>query len=66
MTLRETYKQLFTDQVVGKVKKGDFLTEVEAEPLVREWIKGVKEEHRPSVTSITMSAKRKLWNLVEI
>ena len=66
MSLRETYTQLFSHQVVGLVEKGTFLTEVEAEPLVRQWIKGVKEEHRPSITSITMNAKRKLWNLASI
>lgn len=66
MTLKDTYTSLFSRQVVEMVKSNDYLSEVECEPLVAQWVKGVKEEHRPSVTSITMKAKRQLWNLVEI
>ena len=63
MSVQEMYSHALSREVVDLVKSGKYFTECEVEPLVRQWIQAIKEEHRPSVTSVTMDAKRTLWSL---
>ena len=66
MSIKEAYKELFTDQVVKMVRSGKYLSEVECEPQIQAWMTGLKPEARPELISVTMSAKRKLNSLVAI
>ena len=63
MSIQEMYSHALSREVVELVRTGRCFTEVEAAPLVSKWIQAIKEEHRPSVTSVTMDAKRTLWSL---
>ena len=66
MNLREMYRDLFADRVVEMVQKGDYLSEVECEPVIRQWTTGLKSEVSPTVVEIQMKSKRTLNHLAPI
>ena len=66
MSLRETYRDLFAERVVEMVKKGECLSEVECEPLILQWMKGLKSEVSPTLVEVQMKSKRVLNSLAPI
>ena len=62
----EHNQTLFANRVVRLVREGRALSEMECEPLVREWIKSVPMATRPTVQGILMESKRELWGLVSV
>ena len=66
MSVQEMYSQLLSQEVVELVRSGQYFSEVETEPLVRKWIKSIREEDRPNPVSVIMNSKRTLWGLSRI
>lgn len=60
------WTEVLSEKVYQLCQDDPRLNEMDCEPLVRHWLADIREESRPSLSSVLMASKRKVWNLSPI
>lgn len=62
---QQFWTEVITERALAAVQRYN-CTDMEVEPLVKEWVGCIREEYRPHLPQVMMNIKRQVWNLTPI